>query len=147
MWKVKVKDTIDILFFVRAYGIAYRRKGERIFHTIFPNNRYMYADPFVFEYQGKTAIFVELMDYYYGWGTIGVFEINDGTISGVREIIRENNHMSFPNVFMHNGQVYMMPETYSDHNIHMYRCIDFPYKWERMDSLIENVHMVDHAVW
>ena len=141
-----LKYYIDTLFFISTYGIAYKNKDDSSFKTVFPSNRYSYADPFVYEYNGKTAIFVELMDYYYGYGTIGVFEVIDDHISGFKEIIRENYHMSFPNVFYHDGNLYMIPETYSDDSVHLYKCIEFPYKWERLPDLINGVHLVDHSL-
>lgn len=140
------KSIIRILFYKDAYGIAFKNQMDTSFHVVYPTNRFSYADPFVFEYNGKTAIFVELMDKKYGWGTIGTFEIKDGAIQPFKEIIREKNHMSFPNVFIHNNTVYMIPETYGANNVHMYRCIDFPYLWEKTDSLIDEVRLVDHSL-
>lgn len=141
-----VKNLIDTLFYVSTYGIAYKRVGDDCYSSVFPSNRFSYADPFVYQYNGKTAIFVELMDYYYGWGTIGVFEIINDRVSGFKEIIRENYHMSFPNVFCHGNDIYMIPETYSDNGIHLYKCLEFPYKWEKLSDLITGVHLVDHAL-
>ena len=135
------------IFYDYTYGIAYKKKDDDKYITILPTDRYAYADPFIIEYDGKTAIFVEEMDYHYGWGTIGVFEIDSsGQIGKLKEIIREKNHMSFPNVFIRNGELYMIPETYSANNVHLYKCLDFPYKWKKMNPLIENVHLVDHAL-
>ena len=134
------------LFRKYTYCIAFRMKKHHTFKVVLPTNRYSYADPFVVEYGGKTAIFVELMDYRYGWGTIGVFTIKGRKISPVREIIREPYHMSFPNVFEHDGELYMMPETYSAGDVHLYKCVSFPGKWEKMAPLIRGVNLVDHAV-
>ncbi len=138
---------IDILFRDEAYGIAIRRKHTKRFHSILPNGRYSFADPFVFEYNGKTAVFVELMDYHYGWGTIGCFVIEHNRVLPVKEIIRENNHMSFPNVFEHNGELYMIPETYGANDVHLYKCKMFPDVWEKQAPILSNVHLVDHAVF
>lgn len=141
-----IYNFINLLFYVDTYGIAYKKKDNNIYTTIFPTNRYSYADPFVYQLGDKTAIFVELMDYYYGWGTIGVFEIVNNQVLGFKEIIRENYHMSFPNVFCHDGDLYMIPETYNDNSVHLYKCIDFPYDWVRMPDLITGVHLVDHSL-
>ncbi len=137
----------ELLFCIPSYGVGYRKRGTEAFDVILPTNRYSFADPFVFQYHGKTALFVELMDYYYGWGTIGVFEIHNCHPGSCKEIIKENNHMSFPNIFMHDDELYIIPETYSAGNVHLYHCIDFPYNWERVDTLIEGVRLVDHAVY
>jgi hypothetical protein len=141
-----IKNIAKVLFYKDAYGIAFKKNIEDSFDVVYPPNRFSYADPFVFEHKGKTAVFVELMDKKYGWGTIGVFEIIDGNIQPFKEIIREKNHMSFPNVFIHNGVVYMIPETYGANDVHMYRCVDFPYSWEKTDPLIEDVKLVDHSL-
>ena len=142
-----INKAISIFFRDEAYGIAIRKKGKSVFHPIQPNGRRSYADPFVFEYNGKTAVFVELMDYHYGWGTIGCFEIEKDRILPVKEIIREDNHMSFPNVFEHDGTLFIMPETYGANDVHLYKCISFPYVWEKQETLLENIHLVDHAIF
>lgn len=141
-----LKNIAKVLFYKDSYGIAFKKNIDDSFEVVYPTNRFSYADPFVFEYEGKTAVFVELMDKKYGWGTIGVFEIIDGKIQPFKEIIREKNHMSFPNVFIHNGVVYMIPETYGANDVHMYRCVDFPYSWEKTNPLIEGVKLVDHSL-
>ena len=137
---------IDILFCDTQYGIAYKKKTSDTYTTILPTCRYGYADPFIVEHEGKTAIFVELMDFFYGLGTIGVFEECNGSFSKVKEIIREDYHMSFPNVFKHDDELYMIPETYSANNIHLYKCDCFPYKWREFCTLIDNVKIVDCSI-
>ncbi len=141
-----IKKIFDILFCDTQYGIAYKKKTDNIFTTVLPSSRYNYADPFMVEYDGNTAIFVELMDFSYGWGTIGVFEIKNGAISKVKEIIREDNHMSFPNVFLHDKELYMIPETHGANNIHMYKCVCFPFDWKYYDVLLNDVQIVDCSV-
>jgi hypothetical protein len=40
----------------------------------------------------------------------------------------------------------MIPETYGANDVHMYRCVDFPYSWKKTDPLIEDVKLVDHSL-
>ncbi len=135
------------LFREGTYGMAYRTKGSEEYKSVIPTATCGYADSFVYEYNGTIAVFVELLDFYYGLGTIGVFEIVDGEAIGPVEIIKEQTHMSFPNVFDHDGCIYMIPETYNANDIHLYKCIDFPYKWEKTQALLENCHIVDCALY
>ncbi len=135
------------LFREGAYGMAYRKKGSEEFNVVLPTSTCGYADSFIYEYNGITAVFVEMLDFHYGLGTIGVFEIKDGQVVGPKEIIKEPTHMSFPNIFEHNGQVYMIPETYSANDVHLYKCKEYPYKWEKTDALLSDCHIVDCALY
>lgn len=142
-----IHKLIDMIFAEYSYGIAYKKIEEKSFHIVLPTLRYSFADPFIIEYNNRVAIFVELMDYRYGLGTIGVFEIKDGIISNVKEIIKEKYHMSFPNIFFYGKDLYMIPETYNNNDIHLYKCISFPDKWQIDSVLLHNENLVDHAVF
>ena len=47
-----------------------------------------------------------------------------------RVALEEDFHLSFPMVFDWNGEVWMIPETGSDHSLRLYRCKTFPTQWE-----------------
>lgn len=134
------------LFYKGVYGVAIREKGSEVFSTQYPTNRYAYADPFVYEYEGKPCLFVELFDYHRVWGSIAVSEIKDGKLGNFRMIIAEPNHMSFPNVFEYKGALYMLPETYQTNEVHLYQCVEYPYKWEKRSNVVCNAKLVDHAI-
>lgn len=138
----------------RAYAIGYRfisdendiysNRTQR-FDVIMPTSKNGFADPFPFIYQNKHYIFVEIMDKYTERGSIGVCCIEDGC--KVTEIIREEFHMSYPNVFEWNDNIYMIPETYQAEQIRLYKCIEFPYKWQLDSILYQGSKVVDFSFY
>ncbi len=92
---------------------------------------YWYADPLTFEYGGKHYLFTEAYDRRKSVGSIAVSVIDDrGHISKPRIIIKEKYHMSYPYVFMWNGDIYMIPETSANMTINLYKCVEFPLRWK-----------------
>lgn len=102
------------------YRAAFRKKGGHAllddeavpFRAIKNNLRYWVADPFVFERDGETYIFAELFDYLRRRGVIGYSKLKaNGSFSSWKEIIVEPYHMSYPQIFEHDGEIYIVPET------------------------------------
>lgn len=103
------------------------------------NFRYWYADPFLANEGGKTYCFVEFVDNHVKYGQIGVIDESGKTVS----IIDEKYHMSFPNVFKHDGKWHMMAETSANRDLHLYIADEFPYKWSFYKALLKNVKVCD----
>ena len=108
------------------YRAAFRKKGGHAllddeavpFRAIKNNLRYWVADPFVFERDGETYIFAELFDYLRRRGVIGYSKLKaNGSFSSWKEIIVEPYHMSYPQIFEHDGEIYIVPETGSGHTL------------------------------
>lgn len=130
------------------YRVAFRKKGKHAlltdavtpFKAIRNNWRYWVADPFVFEYDGETYIFAELFDYLRRRGVIGYSKLgSNGNFSRWKEIIVEPYHMSYPQIFEYDGEIYIVPETGSGRTLDMYRAVDFPDKWEKSVNLAKDV--------
>lgn len=142
------------LFFKGAYAVGYREctdsenlitGNKTCFNVIEPTLSKWYADPFPFVYEGKKYIFVEICDDRNDEkGTIGVCDLSNG--SRFVEIINEPFHMSFPNVFVFNNKIYMMPETSGAHQLRLYESVEFPYKWKLASVLLENIDVVDTVI-
>ncbi len=111
---------------------------------VVPNTATMCAmDPFVFEYQGKTYIFAEVYSVFRQRGAIG-YCCYDGTrFTKWKTVIAEPYHMSYPFLMERDGEVYMIPETYQNGDVHVYRATRFPDQWERMHVMKDHVHYVD----
>lgn len=134
------------------YRVAFRKKGKHAlltdavtpFKAIKNNWRYWVADPFVFEHNGETYIFAELFDYLRRRGVIGYSKLKaNGSFSSWKEIIIESYHMSYPQIFEHDGEIYIVPETGSGRTLDMYRAVDFPDKWEKSVNLVKDVVFAD----
>ncbi len=111
-----------------------------------PPNSFI-ADPFLFSTKDKDYCFVEEYDFSLKKGHISVYEINDEREKYIGKVIDENFHLSYPNVFENNGQIYMIPESSAAKEIRLYRCLDFPLKWKLEKILINNVIAVDSNIF
>jgi hypothetical protein len=103
----------------------------------------MWADPFLFGYQGKTFCFVEDLIYRTNRGHITALEITGTKVVERGIAIEEPFHLSFPFLFQYKGELYMCPESGESRQIRIYRCTEFPLKWELHSVAMEDVSAVD----
>jgi hypothetical protein len=129
----------------RTWSVAWRSADDRAllrersgaFNLMRDDGRRYYADPFPFEWQGRTFLFVEEYAYASRRGCISVSEIRkDGTASTPRPVLEEPHHLSYPFVFEHGGQVWMMPESGAARGVYLYRAEAYPFRWKREACLI-----------
>ena len=57
--------------------------------------------------------------------------------------LEEDFHLSFPTVFDWNGEIWMLPETGSDHSLRLYRCRAFPTGWELVQRFATDEELCD----
>ncbi len=137
--------------FAESWNVAYRNKPVgtiikdiKSCFSVIPNSiRYWAADPMVFKYQKKTYIFAELYDYVLRRGTIGYTVFENNKFTKWKQVIVENHHLSYPNVFMIGDNVFMMPESSACNKLVLYKAVDFPDKWELFKVVKNNVKWVD----
>jgi hypothetical protein len=55
--------------------------------------------------------------------------------------------MSYPFIFELNDSYYMIPESKGDRNIQLYRCKNFPDKWEFVMNIMENIYATDTTLF
>ena len=117
------------------------------FRWIEPPKDHFWADPFVVEHQGKHWMFFE--DYFYPKRRAGIAcaEIfADGTVSSPQSCLESEHHYSYPHVFRCGKELLMVPESLGSNSVDLYRCIEFPAKWERERTLLEG-RFVDTTIW
>lgn len=103
-----------------------------------------YADPFAFEWGGKSYLFVEEYPYATAKGIISVAELGpDGRLDTPRPVLVGPHHLSYPQVFAHDGEVYMIPESSSARELVLYRATQFPHAWTRESVLISGRRLND----
>ena len=131
-----------------AWGCALRKvtggydtilKGEKIipFEVIGNTDEYWFADPLLFANGGNVWLFVEAFNKKANKGEIGVFDIMDGKAQNFHILIQTPTHMSYPFVFKHQDEYYMIPETGAAGHIALYKAKNFPYDWEIDTILLE----------
>lgn len=112
--------------------------------TVLPDDgqRY-YADPYAFAHEGRRFLFVEEFPYATRRGLISVAEIGaDGRALTVpRPVLDAPFHLSYPQVFEHDGAIYMLPEAAASGRLTLYRAVRFPDCWEAVGDLLnDRVH-------
>ena len=114
-------------------------------YTLLPGREgWWFADPLLYHRRGKRWLFAEAMDLSTGKGRLEVCELHDdGTADGWRIALEEDFHLSFPMVFDWNGEVWMIPETGSDHSLRLYRCKTFPTQWELVQRFPTDEELCD----
>jgi hypothetical protein len=119
------------------------------FHRVLPPRDRLWADPFVVANGPDRAwVFLEEMLYSEDRGVISVMEVRrDGTWLQPRRVLERPYHLSYPCVFRWNGGWYMVPETGGNRAIELYRCLDFPDRWELEKTLVPGINAVDTTVF
>lgn len=111
-----------------------------------PPNSFI-ADPFLFRHKEKDFCFVEEYDFLQNKGHISVYEINKNGEKFLGNVLTEDFHLSYPNVFEHKGDIFMIPETSASKDIRLYKCLEFPLNWQFEQILIPNVSAVDSNIF
>ena len=112
-----------------------------------PSDRF-WADPFVISKDNRHYIFVEELLYKTNKGHIAVIELdNKGKVIDSKKILERPYHLSYPFLFQHNGTYYMIPETGGNKTIELYRCKAFPYEWEFVMNLMEEIDTADATLF
>lgn len=96
------------------------------------------ADPFMIERDGQWYLFCEVLDGDTNQGDIGLAVSTDGQNWAWQQIVLDESfHLSYPQVFRHNGEYWMVPESWEAGGVRLYRAVDFPTKWQLERTLFE----------
>lgn len=116
----------------------------RLYNVIEPPKSSFWADPFGIKWQGRNYIFFEEYPYKTKVGFLSVIEVdNKGKQLSYKQILRKPYHLSYPFIFSYLDDLYMIPENDQNKKIDIYKCVEFPEKWEHTSSLMENISAVD----
>ncbi|HEY3821722.1 MAG TPA: hypothetical protein VGL81_31360 [Polyangiaceae bacterium] len=106
-----------------------------------------WADPFIFEHGGTKFLFFEDFDFERGYGTIRRAEVrSDCSLGVVSTSIDPGYHLSFPFVFEHQGEVFMIPESLANGTVTLYRARRFPDEWLEEKVLFRG-NATDTTLW
>ena len=103
------------------------------------------ADPMLVDFDDKTYLFYEAVDGDHG--RIEVAQINDDcTVGTATVLLNDECHYSYPFVFGHEDELYMIPESSAANEVRLYKAKTFPYEWE-LQSVLLNARAVDTTVF
>ena len=106
------------------------------------------ADPFLLGRGGLYHLFFEVLNLQTGRGELSVAHSRDRahwTYGGV--ILREAWHLSYPYVFEHDGEVYLIPESAEHRAVTLYRATEFPRRWQKVTDLLTGAPYVDSSIF
>ncbi|MDH3708578.1 MAG: hypothetical protein OER04_01755 [Cyclobacteriaceae bacterium] len=112
-----------------------------------PKNRF-WADPFIYQKDQEYYIFLEesLMGKQKK-GFISVMTMDQlGNFNEPQKIIEQPYHMSYPFLFEWQDELYMLPESNASGTIQLYKCQEFPHKWEFHKNLMKEILAVDSTL-
>jgi hypothetical protein len=110
--------------------------------------RYL-ADPFGLVRGDALHVFVEAYDYRVKRATIErhEFALADLSWRGQATVLAKPFHLSFPQAFEHDGDTWMVPESYQAGEIALYRATDASLNhWERECALLSGLPGADAAL-
>jgi hypothetical protein len=124
------------LDFDLASGIAYEApKGH------------FWADPFIHISGTETHVFYEDFDYARRLGHLSVARLDGDTLTVLGDTHRPPHHLSYPHVFDHDGEVYMLLESGQIARQELWRATDYPLKWTLDKSFFEGVRCADTTLF
>jgi hypothetical protein len=107
-----------------------------------------YADPFLVAEEDASYLFVEDADTVTGNAVISCLEIHpDGSVAAPRVVLERAPHVSYPCVFRWQDDHFIIPETVRNRTIELYRALEFPWCWERVKVLFDDVNAVDSTLF
>jgi hypothetical protein len=102
-----------------------------------------FADPFVFERDGKIYLFVEEIVTATGRGHFSACQIQPGGISAFEKVLEKPWHLSYPCLIECEGDVFMIPENGANMTLDLYRAESFPHGWRLEKRIHEGIALVD----
>jgi hypothetical protein len=141
-WKMAIR--ID-----RARFLSPHRKPDMNgFRWVEEPAGHFYADPFLFEKNGTTWVFFEDFLYDRKQAVIACAEIlPDASIGPVQRVLERPYHLSYPQIFEHDGEIFLLPETGDNRTVELYRCVRFPDQWQLEKTLFSGAPAWDPTVW
>ena len=105
----------------------------------------MYADPFLFEHEGRHHLFCEELPPGAKRAVISHTELrlDGGVADPPAPVLEEPYHLSYPFVFAHEGELLMIPETSAVGRVQLYRAVEFPHRWEHEAVLLDDLDAAD----
>ncbi len=102
-----------------------------------------WADPFLYSYKGESYIFFEKFPFATQRGIISCGRIEGRNLVDIKDVLQLPYHLSYPFIFEEESEIFMMPETNANNRLEIYKCIQFPDKWELYKTAFEGERVAD----
>jgi len=152
-----LKKIVYELLFIEQWQLRYKFSKNTetglddqfdTYQKIVPPKDRFWADPFMVEENGVYYVFIEELKYKEGKGYIAVIELKEDVDEPLKsqKILEKPYHLSYPFIFKLKDTYYMIPEGTANKTIELYRCEEFPLKWNYCNTLMENVIAADSTI-
>jgi len=115
-----------------------------------PKDRF-YADPFLWrDSAGGYHLFFEDLPYATNKGVIShvtLDPVSKAWNGPPRVVLERPYHLSYPFLFEHDGDVFMVPETSANRTIEEYQAAPFPDAWVHKATLMDNIVAADTTLF
>jgi hypothetical protein len=146
----RVREKILSFFFLNqwilliAKGAQNESASWNNFTPLRPPSDRLWADPFVWEHGDNYYIFYEERLYSSNRGHIACLTL-DNQMNPIANcvVLERPYHLSYPFIFEHQEQIYMIPETEKNGTVELYRCTCFPDHWVFAKTLLADIKAVD----
>ena len=128
-----------IIFSTHQWFILYKNKDSDKWIRLKQPKNVSRADSFIVYENGRYYIFFEEFDIKkrHGYLCVGELDQSNNTLKNVKSILKKDYHLSFPNVFKYKDKYYMIPESHANNSVDLYEFIDFPYKLQKVKTLLK----------
>lgn len=143
-----IKKIVQLLFKTHQWHILVKKQNETAWTRLKQPTNVSRADPFMVYKDNKYYIFFEEFDIKerHGYLCVGEYCKNSNDIKNIKVILREEYHLSFPNVFLYQNEYYMIPESSENKTIDLYKFTNFPYELTRIKTLISDISAADSVI-
>jgi len=111
-----------------------------------PRLSHAMADPFLLQHEGDLFVFFEAYGRFGGNGWIDVARLNGDRLDLLGTALRCDYHLSFPHVFSHAGDIFMMPETQQKNRLEIWKAVEFPLSWTLHATALEGRYPADSSI-
>lgn len=106
------------------------------------------ADPFPVDWRGRSGVFYERLDYATDIGEIWYQPFDGaGPAGDPVPALKEKWHLSYPFLIEQAGALHMIPEASASGRVTLYRCVDFPTKWEPVADVLTGIEAADATIF
>jgi hypothetical protein len=143
-------------FFNEKWSIGYKMSSnnpELVFnwegmHLFQPPKDRFYADPFPIKIKDKYYIFFEEYFFKTKKGVISFVEyLEDGKLTQPKVVLEKKYHLSYPFLFVFEDEIYLLPDTYYNQTVELYKSERFPFQWKKVKVLLANLKATDPTLF
>lgn len=152
----RLKERMFIFLYVDYWniGIAEAKISDFLDNEKKPNVKWFpletkdefVADPFAIpdlNEKDKLHVFYETYPFKKNKGRIDYASYNGQFSLNSQIVLDKSFHLSYPYILFHEGSYYMVPESFGDNTVSIYRATNFPLQWEKHGILIDNFKGID----